>query len=151
MNEHYYCAMGSFAVRGCVQFGISNNSPDDELKATLLLRIAKIHYGHTRKFSVARDYARQALKIKPSWGDPLILIGKLYASSGPLCGPGTGFQSQIVCWPAIDKWNEAKRIDSNVAAEANKLIRQYAKATIIKNPKFRYRLGDELLPCLGFI
>ena len=67
------------------------------------------------------------MKNKANWGDPLILIGKLYASSGPLCGPGTGFKSQVVCWPAIDKWNEAKRVDPNVAPEANTLIPRYAK------------------------
>ena len=55
------------------------------------------------------------------------MIGKLYASSGPLCGPGTGFDSQVVCWPAIDKWNEAKRVDPSVATEANNLIGRYAK------------------------
>jgi len=56
------------------------------------MRIAKIHYAHTRKFSKARTAARQAMKHKSNWGAPLILIGKLYASSGPLCGPGTGFK-----------------------------------------------------------
>ena len=56
-----------------------------------------------------------------------MLIGKLYASSGPLCGPGTGWDSQIVTWPAIDKWEYAKSIDPSVAADASKLIAQYKK------------------------
>ncbi|MEM6965492.1 MAG: tetratricopeptide repeat protein [Bacteroidota bacterium] len=120
-NEQYQAAID------CYDNYIKNNDPDDNLKATLLLRIAKIHYGHTGKFSTARDYARQALKAKPDWGDPLVLIGKLYASSGPICGPGTGFDSQIVTWVAIDKWNEAKRVDPSVSSEANKLIGQYSK------------------------
>lgn len=56
-----------------------------------------------------------------------MLIGKLYASSGPLCGPGRGWDSQIVTWPAIDTWRKAKRIDPAVAPEANKLINRYAQ------------------------
>lgn len=104
-----------------------DSTDDPEQKANFLLRIAKIHYAHTRQFSKARAAAREAMKYKSNWGDPLILIGKLYASSGPLCGPGTGFKSQVVCWPAIDKWNEAKRVDASVATEANKLIGRYAK------------------------
>ena len=54
-----------------------------------------------------------------------MLIGKLYASSGPLCGPGRGWDSQIVTWPAIDKWQYAKSIDPSVAEESDKLVRQY--------------------------
>lgn len=104
-----------------------DKTEDPEKKARFLMRIAKIHYAHTRQFPKARSAAREAMKHKANWGDPLILIGKLYASSGPLCGPGTGFKSQVVTWPAIDKWNEAKRIDKSVTAEANKLIGRYAK------------------------
>jgi len=113
------------AIECYERFVKSTDNP--EQKANFLLRIAKIHYAHTRQFSKSRAAAQQAMKNKANWGDPLILIGKLYASSGPLCGPGTGFKSQVVCWPAIDKWNEAKRVDPNVAPEANTLIRRYAK------------------------
>jgi len=51
----------------------------------------------------------------------------MYASSGPLCGPGTGFDSQRVTWVAIDQWNKAKSIDPSVSAEANKLINRYTQ------------------------
>lgn len=104
-----------------------DKNTDPEKKARFLMRISKIHYAHTRQFSKAREAALEAMKYKPNWGEPLILIGKLYASSGSLCGPGTGFDSQVVTWVAIDKWNEAKRIDSSVSSEANDLIGRYAK------------------------
>lgn len=119
-----------------------DKTEDPERKARFLMRIAKIHYAHTRQFPKARTAAKQAMKYKSGWGDPLILIGKLYASSGPLCGPGTGFDSQVVTWVAIDKWNEAKRIDSSVSPEANKLINRYAvympsKADIFSRPSVK--------------
>ncbi len=115
---------------------------DPEQKARFTLRIAKIYYAHLNDFRKSREYARKTLQIKPNWGDPLILIGKLYASSGPLCGPGTGWDSQIVTWPAIDKWNEAKRKDPNVASEASKLIRQYERYMPSKGDIFQRNLNE---------
>lgn len=87
--------------------------------------VAKIYYGDIKNFIKAREQARKAAKLNPNSGEPYILIGKLYASSGPLCGPGTGWDSQIVTWPAIDKFQYAKKIDPSVAAEATKWINTY--------------------------
>ena len=100
---------------------------DLEKKAKTQLIVAKIYYRDIKNFPKARKYAREAASSKPNWGEPYILIGKLYASSGPICGPGTGWDSQIVTWPAIDKWQYARKIDPSVAGEANKLINTYAK------------------------
>ncbi len=96
-------------------------------KSKYQLVVAKIYYRDIKNFPKARSYAKQAAENRANWGDPFILIGKLYASSGPICGPGTGWDSQIVTWPAIDKWNYAKKIDPSVASEANKLIGTYKK------------------------
>ncbi|MFK7774309.1 MAG: tetratricopeptide repeat protein [Saprospiraceae bacterium] len=104
-----------------------NKTTDMEAKANFSLRVAKIYYLHLRNFPKARTYAKQAADYKSNWGEPYLLIGKLYASSGSLCGPGTGFDSQVVTWPAIDKFMEAKRIDPGVSNEADKLINIYSK------------------------
>ncbi len=100
---------------------------DNTKKAEYTLLIAKIYNAHLKNFSRARQYARKALEYNSNWGEPYILIGRLYASSGPLCGPGRGWDSQIVVWPAIDKWQQAKRVDPSVAAEANKWINRYSQ------------------------
>ncbi len=104
-----------------------NETSDEAKKAQYAMVIAKINYGSLRNFPVARKWARLAAGHKSGWGDPYILIGKLYASSGPLCGPGTGIMSQRVVWVAIDQWNKAKSVDPSTAAEANKLINKYAQ------------------------
>lgn len=96
-----------------------------EKKAKYTLIIAKIYYANFKRYATARTYAEKAIALRPNWGDPHLLIGKLYASSGPLCGPGRGFDSQIVTWVAIDEWNKAKRKDSSTTTEANKLINRY--------------------------
>ncbi len=102
-------------------------TPDPDKKARFTLRIAKIYYAHLKNFSQARKYALQAANLKSGWGEPYIIIGKLYASSGPLCGPGRGWDSQIVTWPAIDKFQKAKQVDPSVAKEANKWIQTYSQ------------------------
>lgn len=98
---------------------------DKEKKAKYALINAKIYFSYLKKFYKSRNYARQALKHQPNMGAAYMLIGRLYASSGPICGPGTGWDSQIVTWPAIDQWKKAKAVDASVAAEANKLISRY--------------------------
>ncbi len=105
----------------------SETEKDKNKKGEILLLVSKIYYGHYKDFPNARRYALQAADVRPNWGEPFILIGRLYASSGPLCGPGQGWDSQIVTWPAIDMWNRAKRVDPGVAAEANKWINRYSQ------------------------
>lgn len=107
--------------------GYVENQEDPELKAKYLLRIAKIYYAHLKNYPMSRQYARRALEYRSNWGEPYLVIGKLYASSGPLCGPGRGWDSQIVTWPAIDKFIQAKSVDPSVAQEANKWIATYSK------------------------
>ncbi len=102
-----------------------DETADHNRKAELSMTISKVYYGNLRNFPESRRWALQAAEYRPQWGEPYLTIGKLYASSGPLCGPGRGYESQQVVWPAIDKWNYAKSIDPAAASEANKLINQY--------------------------
>lgn len=123
---------------------------DTELKFKYTLLIAKIYYRDIKNYTKSRTYARAAAGINPSSGEPYMLIGKLYASSGPLCGPGTGFDSQVVTWAAIDQWQKAKSIDPSVAAEANKIIAQYQQYMPSKEVIFQRRIsaGDSFtVPC----
>lgn len=123
---------------------------DMERKASFTLRIAKIYYVHKRRYAKAREYALKAAKIRPNWGEPYLMIGRLYASSGPLCGPGRGFDSQRVVWAAIDMWNKAKSVDPAAAGEARKFINEYAKYMPNKEDIFIRGLkeGDSYtIPC----
>jgi tetratricopeptide (TPR) repeat protein len=125
------------------EFEIAAEEAEDPIKkADYYLIIAKIYYSSLRNFPLSRSYALKAAKVRPNWGDPYILIGKLYASSGPLCGPGTGFDSQVVTWVAIDKWNRAKRIDPSVSSEANELINLYAQYMPKKEDIFQRTLKE---------
>lgn len=103
------------------------NLTDDKARAQYNYIIAQIYFAYLKNYSRARQFAREAARLRPGWGEPYILIGTMYASSGPLCGPGRGWDSQVVVWPAIDMWNKAKSVDPGVASEANKLIGQYTQ------------------------
>lgn len=119
-NADYPCAVEQFKRA-------AEETSDSEKKGTYLLLVSKIYYAHLRNFSEARRWALQAAEARSNWGEPYIIIGKLYASSGPLCGPGRGWDSQIVTWVAIDMWNKAKSVDASVAKEANKNIANYTQ------------------------
>lgn len=126
------------------------STDDPELKAKYNLTISKIYYGGIHNYPEARKYALKAASFKENWGEPFMLIGKLYASSGPICGPGRGWDSQIVTWVAIDKFEYAKSIDPSVATEANKWIREYSKYMPSKEDIFSrlYKEGQSFtVPC----
>ena len=123
---------------------------DPHKQADMLLINSKIYYAHIKNFPAARKYARNAAALKDNWGEPYMLIGKLYASSGPLCGPGTGWDSQVVTWAAIDKFSYAKQIDPSVTEEANKWIARYRKYMPKKEDIFfrQVKAGDRfVVPC----
>lgn len=98
---------------------------DPSAKASSVLTKANI-YWKKGDYPSARKYAEEAAALRPGWGKPYLLIGTLYASSGKKCGPGTGWDSQVVVWAAMDMWSKAKRIDPEVAAKAQKSINKYS-------------------------
>ncbi len=123
---------------------------DPEKKAKYTMLVAKIYYAHLKNFSQARRYALEAADLKGGWGEPYLLIGRMYASSGPLCGSGRGWNSQVVVWTALDMWYKAKSIDPSSAAEANKFINQYSQYMPSKEDIFirSLKVGDTyFVPC----
>ena len=112
-----------------IEGAAEETSLDAEARADLCFKAAQIAYTNLNDFPKARKYAQNALEYRPNWGKPYLLIGDLYASSGPLCGTGTGFKSQVVTWVAIDMWTKAKQVDNDpfVIKKANKQIQKYTK------------------------
>ncbi len=119
------------------------STDDVAKKAKYNLLIAKIYYRDIKNYPKARTFAMKSAEYNPSSGEPYLLVGNLYASSGPLCGPGTGWDSQIVTWPAIDMWEKAKS-DPIVRDKATELIRTYKKYMPTKEDVFLRQLkaGD---------
>lgn len=72
----------------------------------------------------SRELALKAASIRPSWGEPYILIGQLYADSKNICGNIT--LPNAIYWVAVDMFKKAKTIDPAVEEKANKLILSYS-------------------------
>ncbi len=99
---------------------------DNEKKGKVKMKLANIAYRNDKDFPTARNLAEEAAALRPNWGDPYMLIGQLYASSGKKCGPGTGWDSQVVTWCAVDAWYKAKKVDPSVAEKAQSKINKYS-------------------------
>lgn len=100
---------------------------DAEKKADYFYEMAMIEFRHMERFATARDHARKALKIRPNWGLPYILIGDMYARSYRSCG-GSDFEQRCVILAAIEKYSEAKAMDPSIASQANERISRYLSA-----------------------
>jgi tetratricopeptide (TPR) repeat protein len=100
---------------------------ENDKKADYYQAMASIEFRQLEHYATARDYARRALKIRPNWGLPLLLIGDMYARSYRSCG-STDFEQRVVILAAIEKYQEAKALDPSIASQANERISRYMSA-----------------------
>ena len=98
-------------------------SPADRADGMLLLANSYRETGNKQR---AREAALKAIQARPNDGNPYILIGDLYAASTKECGDNE-LTTNAVYWAAVDKYIEARRIDSSVADEATNRINIYTK------------------------
>ena len=77
------------------------------------------------KLTQAKQYCLKSIESNPDYGLPYILIGNMYAKSARSIYPNDAVMAKMVYQAAIDKFQKAKSVDSNVADDANKLISSY--------------------------
>jgi tetratricopeptide (TPR) repeat protein len=70
------------------------------------------------------EYAREAIKNNPNFGDAFILLGDAYIESRE--NLGEDFEVRTAFWAAADKYIKAKNVDASLAADANKKINDYS-------------------------
>jgi tetratricopeptide (TPR) repeat protein len=71
----------------------------------------------------ARQHALEAIKLKPDWGEPYILIGDAYAASKDCFDDE--FEKTTIYWAAVDQYLKAKSVDPEAAEKANERISTY--------------------------
>ena len=106
-----------------------NEWVDDITRSKLIYRYAYKLF-ENGDFVSARYYCRKSSSFNQNWGEPYILVGIMYASSGFKCSPSTnglGFDAQVCVWVAIDEWNIAQTVDRDYVNKAVELIRNYSK------------------------
>jgi len=102
-----------------------NLEDSSAIKARYLSELALIYLASGQNPAETRRIARQALELNPNDGRSLITIGRLYASYNKNISDKP-FEQNSAYWAAVDKFIQAKRVDSSVAEEADQLIATYS-------------------------
>ncbi|MBP5364966.1 MAG: hypothetical protein J6Y82_03475 [Bacteroidales bacterium] len=104
-----------------------NLETDNDLKAKYCYEIGVLNFSNN-SYSAAKAALLQAAKYRENWGDPYLLLGKVYAAGASHIGEKP-FEKQAGYWAAVDKFIKAKSVDSSesVQSQANELIRQYSQ------------------------
>ena len=100
---------------------------DNIKKADYLYLKAQVQLGRGQ-YQSAYATAREVIGLRKGWGAPYLIMGKAYAATSRKCGElQTEFKKRLGYCAALDKFEYAKRLDSSVASEANRLIATYGK------------------------
>lgn len=96
---------------------------DDRYRTYLLMGMA---YDGQNSYSAARNAYRNAADVKPTSGEPYLMIAQLYGSNARSIDDGMGGASAY--WAAVDKCIKAKNIDQSTKTveSANRLINTYS-------------------------
>ena len=85
----------------------------------------------------ARTFARRAIQLDPSWGEPLIQMASIYARAVTQCTDGTLDRTdKVVYWLVIDYLERAASVDRSVANRAQRDIASYRGVTPTTEEKF---------------
>ncbi|MDD2562668.1 MAG: hypothetical protein PHU27_00435 [Salinivirgaceae bacterium] len=98
---------------------------NDSLKAGYYSDLALIMMAAKKNPVEVRRIANLALSLNPNDGRSFIVIGRLYASYNSTISDDE-FEKTTAYWAAVDKFMQAKRVDPNLADEANGLISTYS-------------------------
>ncbi len=101
----------------------ANMEEKDSLKAKYYYYLGLVSLDNYQK---AYSCALKAKKLRPEWGEPIILIGRAYIAGKEKCGTKK-IEHQAAYWFAVDKFAQAKALDPSVAKEANKLINEISQ------------------------
>jgi tetratricopeptide (TPR) repeat protein len=116
---------------------------DDQEKSSYYTELATLTFEKQKDKVTARQYSRQAIDLNPKNGRAYLLIGRMYAQSVKQCG-GDEFEQKAVLWAAVDKFQRAKQVDSDLADEAQGYIDSYRPRFPDKKSIFfhNFEIGD---------
>ena len=99
---------------------------DNESKAYNSLMFLAEDYLNLERYSSARQVALKAAALNPTAGAPYVIIGDSYAASAKDCGTDD-LTTKVAYWVAVDKYNQAKRIEPDLSEKMNVRIATYQK------------------------
>jgi len=99
---------------------------DNESKAYNSLMFLAEDYLNLERYSSARQVALKAAALNPTAGTPYVIIGDSYAAGAKDCGTDE-LTTKVAYWVAVDKYNQAKRIEPDLSEKMNVRIATYQK------------------------
>ncbi len=116
----------------------------DQKLAELELLLAKAYFG-AKNYTASRTHAQKAAEYRSGWGEPYMLIGDLYAGSVSMCEDTDGHPDKSLktpYWAAVDMYQKAKSVDTEVASDASQKIAKYSQYFPEKGDAFFHGLND---------
>jgi tetratricopeptide (TPR) repeat protein len=133
---------------------------DDNLKKReATLRIAD-NYLNMDNLQRARDFARRASALDPSWGLPYLRMADIYAQAVSRCaGSAITREDKIVYYLVLDMLDRARTVDASTANTVQRQYRTYSnvlpsaeeKFFMNWNPGDRIRVDGSLKECYAWI
>ncbi len=114
---------------------------DNETKARLYVCLAQICSDNLKDYTLARNYAYEAIKMNDKFGEPYILIGDAYIKSSEDCSDSE-FEKRTVYWAAVDKYQKAMMADPSISEKAKILISRYSDHFPAKEETFFHGYVD---------
>ncbi|MDO4461870.1 MAG: tetratricopeptide repeat protein [Bacteroidia bacterium] len=111
---------------------------NDEDKSLYYLELSAV-YLSSEKYANAKAAAYNSIKLREGWGDPYLMLGRIYAAGTKLVGT-EDWEKRAGYWVAVDKFSKAKAVDSNerIQKQAAELIKQYSQYFPTKEDLFMH-------------
>jgi tetratricopeptide (TPR) repeat protein len=108
-----------------VQYLEEATKSEDTDRATNSYKLLAETLRALKNYPKARQMALKAIELNPNDGAAYITIGDIYAASAKDCGDNE-FTSRVAYWAAVDKYNQARRVDPSQADNASRRIATYS-------------------------
>jgi tetratricopeptide (TPR) repeat protein len=123
----YYLRQEEYAKSAEYYLYAINNEEVIDQKTNYLYQLALIYYTKLESYKDASVLLKEAIKLKPNWGEPYLLLASVYVKGIRDC-EADGFELKAINWLAVDYCRKAKVLDPSVSEKADELIDQYSKS-----------------------
>ncbi|MBE0651279.1 MAG: hypothetical protein IH595_10610 [Bacteroidales bacterium] len=123
------------AIKYLSQANFTDNN-DRTVEVDMLMAQA---YQMLNDYPKSREMAYKALKVNPNYGLAYEMIGDLYAQSASKCGTND-LTKLVAYWAAVDKYEQAKKVDPELADAMNQRIAIYKQHFPTTENLFFYNL-----------
>ncbi len=137
-----------------------NKTDDPEQLKTAAMDLAESYLNQDR-LQQARQWARKAIDYDSDWGEPYLLISKIYARAVSNCTSNREMdrKDKVVYWLVLDYLDKALQVDQTTKSVVDSRYQSYEPVTPTKEEKFfsnweegeSMKVSDNLHDCYGWI